>query len=97
MKAFHLVLLAYLANSVSSVKFRFDNYTLYKIHLENAEQVQILRNLQDTDLRFDFWSEPVLSAEYVQVMTSPENKLDLQNILITNNINAEISMNNVQE
>ncbi|KAI8424821.1 hypothetical protein MSG28_006750 [Choristoneura fumiferana] len=64
---------------------------------QNAEQVKILRNLQDTDLRYDFWTEPVASAEYVQVMTSPENKLDFQNFLIANNINAEISMNNVQE
>ncbi|XP_063366099.1 zinc carboxypeptidase-like [Cydia amplana] len=93
----YLVLLVYLSNTVLSEKLRYDNYTLFKIHVENVEQVKLLQDLQDTDFRFDFWTHPDHPAKFVQVMAGPEDRADLQKLLTENNMNAEISMNNVQE
>ncbi|XP_063622953.1 zinc carboxypeptidase-like [Cydia splendana] len=93
----YLILLVYLSNSVLSEKLRYDNYTVFKIHIENSEQVKLLRDLQDTDFRFDFWTHPDHPSNFVQVMASPDDRADLQKLLTENNMNAEISMNNVQE
>lgn len=80
----------------NSEKFRFDNYTVYKIYPDNAAQVKLLEELQD-DVRFDFWTDPVPSAEFVQVMTSPADKADLLSFIDTNEMRSEITMNNVQK
>lgn len=86
-----------LAPVVLSEKFRFDNYTLFKVLPENERQIDILQNLQDNDLRFDFWSSPGIKAEFVNIMSKPENKIDLDNFLKSNGINYEIVMSNIQE
>nr|XP_037876331.1 zinc carboxypeptidase-like [Bombyx mori] len=86
-----------LAPVVLIEKFRFDNYTLFKVLPENERQIEILQNLQDNDLRFDFWSSPGIKAEFVNIMSKPENKIDLDNFLKSNGINYEIVMSNIQE
>ncbi|XP_047998835.1 zinc carboxypeptidase-like [Leguminivora glycinivorella] len=93
----YALLLAYLSNGVLSEKFRYDNYTVFRIHMENEEQMKVLKDLQDTDFRFDFWTPPEHPSKLVQVMAGPEDKDDLQKLLTEHNMIAEISMNNVQE
>lgn len=78
-------------------KFRFDNYTLYNIYPKNVEQVKLLQDLQNSDVRYDFWSDPVPSAEFVTVMTAPEDKSNLESFLSDNNFEVKVSMKNVQE
>lgn len=78
-------------------KFRFDNYTLYKILPKSVGQIKLLQSLQNTDLRYDFWSEPTPSKEYVNILSSPEYKGDLEGLLNGNGIKFEITMSNIQE
>lgn len=80
----------------NSEKFRFDNYTVYKIYPDNVAHVKLLEELQN-DVRFDFWTDPVPSAEFVQVMTSPADKTDLLSFIDKNKLRSEITMDNVQE
>lgn len=80
-----------------TAKFRFDNYTLYKILPKSVEQVKLLQNLQDNDHRYDFWSDPMPSAEFVNILSSPENKGNLEVLLNGNEIKFEIAMSNIQE
>ncbi|KAG6454739.1 hypothetical protein O3G_MSEX008842 [Manduca sexta] len=91
-----IVLLSFvlLAPSVLA-KFRFDNYTLYKILPKNG-QIKLLQNLYEHDSRFDFWTNPG-RADFVSVMSSPENKAHLENLLHKNNVQFEITMGNIQE
>lgn len=77
-------------------KFRFDNYTLYKILPKSVEQVKLLQDLQD-DLRYDFWNDPMPSAEFVNILSSPTNKRDLEYLLNGNEIKFNIAMDNIQE
>lgn len=78
-------------------KFRFDNYTLYKIIPKGVNQITLLQKLQNTDLRYDFWSEPTPYKEYVNILSGPEYKRDLEGLLSGNGIKFEISMPNIQE
>ncbi|XP_049878174.1 zinc carboxypeptidase-like [Pectinophora gossypiella] len=81
----------------SGEKFRFDNYTLYRIVPENVQQIKILQDLQNTDLSFDFWTDPLPTSEFVNVMSSPDKKTILEGFLNANDLKFEITMSNVQE
>ncbi|XP_046971668.1 zinc carboxypeptidase-like [Vanessa cardui] len=82
---------------VSCEKLRFDNYTLYKISPENDQHYKLLQDIQNTDPRFDFWSEPTPLLDFVSVMSSPENKADLEEILQGYKMKYEVTMQNIQE
>ncbi|XP_075982741.1 zinc carboxypeptidase A 1-like [Anticarsia gemmatalis] len=78
-------------------KFRFDNYTLYKIVPKNVDQINLLQKLQENDFRFDFWTDPVPSTSFVNILSSPGNKGDLENFMKNNNLDYEVTMPNIQE
>lgn len=82
---------------VSSEKFRFDNYTLYKVLPKNENHIKLLQELEQNDAKLDFWSGPAPSAEYVSIMASPEQKNKLEGFLNLNGIGYDIAMKNVQE
>ncbi|XP_045502737.1 zinc carboxypeptidase-like [Colias croceus] len=86
-----------LTYTLVSAKFRFDNYTLYKIIPENEKHIQILQDILEYDQRYDFWTYPAPGAKFVNIMSSPENKADLENTFNSNDIKFSISMTNVQE
>lgn len=87
----------FLISIASCDKFRFDNYTLYKILPENSGQIKILQDVRDNDLRYDFWSEPSASLGYVSVMSSPQDRKDLEDLLNRNQIKFDVKINNIQE
>lgn len=77
----------FLAGSfVASERFKFDNYTLYKILPKDSSDFVILQELYENDRRFDFWDDPIPTAEYLNVVAAPHDKIDLENILIQNNV-----------
>ncbi|XP_072929537.1 uncharacterized protein [Epargyreus clarus] len=95
-KLINFIFLIFVA-SVSCEKFRFDNYTLYKIFPENEQHTKILQDIQNTDVRYDFWTDPTKYAEYVNVLSGPENKVELENVLKANNMKFTVTMPNIQE
>ncbi|XP_030028982.2 zinc carboxypeptidase [Manduca sexta] len=92
-----LILSLLLISFASCEKFRFDNYTLYKILPKNLNEVKVLKNLYDSDARFDFWKHPAPNAEYVTVVSAPKDKGELEGLLNRNGISFEIAMQNIQE
>ncbi|XP_041969319.1 zinc carboxypeptidase-like [Aricia agestis] len=92
-----ILLLPALFSLVASEKFRFDNYTLYRITPENVQQIKILQDIQNTESKYDFWTDPVPSADFVSVMSSPQDRNAFENILNENKIRFSISMENIQE
>lgn len=96
LKLLLLSLLLILPN-VLSEKVRYDNYTLYKVLPKNSEQIKFLQDLQNNDSRFDFWTDPVASAEYVNILSSPEYKSEFENTLKSKNVDFTISSENIQE
>ncbi|KAL0868948.1 hypothetical protein ABMA27_007276 [Loxostege sticticalis] len=91
-----LLCLSFLSLTLAE-KFRFDNYSLYKVLPKNVTQVKWIEELQNAEDMFDFWSEPQSHAEYVSILSSPENKSYLESFLKTRGINFEITLPNIQE
>ncbi|RVE53887.1 hypothetical protein evm_001549 [Chilo suppressalis] len=91
-----LLYTALVVGSTVSEKFRFDNYSLYKVLPKNAAQIKLLQDLHE-DNKFDFWSDPVPRAEKVSILTSPKYKAYLESYLNINDIKFEVSLPNIQE
>ncbi|XP_013135531.1 PREDICTED: zinc carboxypeptidase-like [Papilio polytes] len=82
---------------VSSAKVRFDNYALYKIYPENEHHISVLQDLKNNEDKYDFWKDPVISSEYVSILSSPDDKSQLESVLNYNNIKFVITQPNIQE
>ncbi|XP_060805043.1 zinc carboxypeptidase A 1 [Amyelois transitella] len=90
------LLIILLSTNLVFGKFNFTNYSLYRIHPKNSDQIKLFQDLKKTD-KYDFWSEPAPNVDYVSVLASPENKNDLENLLKHKNINFEITLPNIQD
>lgn len=91
-----LIPLLFFATIVAG-KFRFDNYTLYKVVPTNEEHLRVLRDLQDVDRRFDIWGDLMPSSESVGVLSSPGDKIVLEEYLKNQGIPFSVSFPNIQE
>lgn len=92
--------LIFLFSSLSvglSEKFRYDNYTLYKVLPENEQQIKLLQKVQELDTRFDFWNELGPLVNFALIVSGPQDKNDFENILKENKIKYEIKMKSIQE
>ncbi|KAG7297763.1 hypothetical protein JYU34_018495 [Plutella xylostella] len=78
-------------------KVRYDNYTVYKIFPNNGKDIEVLSNLQEKDFRYDFWSEAVPGAEFVDIMAAPADKAELEILAKDYGMKIEIVMSNVQD
>lgn len=95
LKIFYLISIIFTV--VSSEPFRFDNYTLYKVLPKNLKDVEYLQELQNAAPEFDFWDDPVPTADYVNIVSKPELKKDLESFLASNKIDFVITQENIQE
>lgn len=82
---------------VSSEKFRFDNYSLYKVLPKNLDQIKVLGDLQHASPEYDFWDDPVPTADYINIMSKPEMRNDLETFLNKTGIDFVVTLPNVQE
>lgn len=97
MLKFCLAILFFIITLVSSAKFRFDNYSLYNVIPKNEKDLKFLQELSRNNIEYDFWNEPVPSAEYVNIMTSPLQKNALEAYLNLYGIDYKVAMKNIQE
>ena len=80
----------------SSDAFRYDNYTLYKVLPKTIEEIKILVDLHNSDTEYDFWDDPVPTADYINVVSKPELKNDFEIFLETNGIDFTITVPDIQ-
>ncbi|CAG9789470.1 unnamed protein product [Diatraea saccharalis] len=78
-------------------KFRFDNYSLYKILPTTDDHIKVLQDLQNEDPYLDFWKDPTPKVPFVMVLSSPDKKPKLENFLSQHGMDFEITIPNVQE
>ncbi|XP_059048581.1 zinc carboxypeptidase-like [Achroia grisella] len=78
-------------------KVRYDDYSLFKILPKNPSDFKVLEELQQNDLRYDFWTSPRAAVDFVSVMAGPKEKDELKNFLSSHGINYEIPVSNIQE
>lgn len=78
-------------------KLRFDNYSLYKVLPGNENHIKLLQSLQNSNKTYDFWTNPVQSSQFVNILSSPSSKNELESFLNFYGITFEISISDVQE
>lgn len=79
-------------------KARFDNYRVYSLSVENEEQLNILReidNLQSSG--YEFWRGPTAVGRNVDIMVAPHLFGDFAALLTKYNIESTVITRNVQE
>lgn len=77
-------------------KVRYDNYTLHKVHPQNENDLNILKDLYETNEGLDFWVPPVRVGDYVSVVSPPEERSEFEQHLEDNNIYSELMLDNIQ-
>ncbi|KAJ8723718.1 hypothetical protein PYW07_007698 [Mythimna separata] len=82
---------------ISSEAFRYDNYSLYKVLPKSLEEIKILEDLQNSGAEYDFWDDPVPTAEYINIVSKPELKNDLENFMGNYGIDFVVTVPNIQK
>lgn len=87
--------LAVLAVFVCAEQVKYDGYSLYKVHANDEEQVQFLKELEDEELHI--WKVPSDVGDYASVVAPPESKEEFVHKLQKRNIYSELMLENIQE
>lgn len=90
------VILAIICVAVSD-KVTYDGFSLFKIVPSDMKHVNVLRDLYSSNKGYSFWNGPGNVGDYVHIMTSPELKKPLEEILSEHEIPGEVVLDNVQE
>jgi len=78
-------------------KARFDNYRIYRIQLENEDQLKALRQLAETSDSYNFWSYPKKVGTSIEVMVPPHQFSHFSDITKSLSLHHEIIIKNLQE
>lgn len=94
MKTFFCLLL--LAVVVSAEKIRFDGHEVYSLEVKTIDQLEALRNIQDSPTAgFTFWNTVALNRQ-VDLMVAPEKKSEFLQIVEELNLPHVLKIENVQ-
>merc|ERR1719430_1387947 len=75
MEGLKIALLLLLA-MVTNARVNYSGYQVFRVQVENMEQAELMEGL-NREGKFDFWTEVRLGRP-VDVMTSPENRKELE-------------------
>ncbi len=89
-----LLAMILLISGVSLTKQRFDNFKVYSVKVENADQLKVLENLEKKD--YDFWESPILGA-VADVMISTDQESYFLSLMDSHHIERTVKIANVQE
>ncbi|XP_049878181.1 zinc carboxypeptidase-like [Pectinophora gossypiella] len=92
-----LILFSVLSAIVATEKVRYDNFSLYKLHPANEEQLEFLKDLHENGEGLDFWYPPTRVGDYVSVVSPPDMKEEFENSLKNRDIHPEVMLENIQE
>lgn len=89
--------LALVVAVISAEKMRFDHHRVYKVNVENEEQMNVLRQLEETpNGEYSFWDSP-RAGHFVDVVVPPDKLYEFGGIMNNFNIVNELKIENLQE
>lgn len=93
------ILAALLLCTVSAEeKARFDNYRVYSLSIENEEQLNILREIDNkSNSGYEFWRGPTTVGQNADIMVAPHLFGDFSALLSEYKIESTVITRNVQE
>lgn len=90
------VVLAFVVASILAEKMRFDHHKVYNLKVENDEQSNVLRQIEETpDGEYVFWDSPAVGRD-VDVVVPPQKLYEFEGIMNNFNIFHELKIENVQ-
>lgn len=90
------IVLLLVVGVISAEKMRFDNHKVYKLDVVKEEQLDVLRQLEETpDGDYKFWDSPRLGRS-VEVVVPPQKLYEFKGIMRNFNIIHELKIDNFQ-
>ncbi|XP_074038606.1 zinc carboxypeptidase [Leptinotarsa decemlineata] len=85
-------------SSTSAGKVRYDNYTLYRLTPKNEREVNLLKNIEESNPSgYDFWTSARSVGTPVEILIPPQSGNALRRISSIFGIHTEVLIENIQE
>lgn len=82
--------------SISCDKARFDNYRVYRVWIENQEQLELLQELESNQDGLSFFELPIPSRNTAEIIVPPHKFADIADLFDKYNMKSEIKISNLQ-
>lgn len=81
---------------ISCEKARFDNYRVYRVWIENPEQLRLLQELENYQDGLSFFEAPVPSRDTAEIVVPPHKFADITELFVKYKLKSEIKISNLQ-
>ncbi|XP_055683696.1 zinc carboxypeptidase-like [Lutzomyia longipalpis] len=81
---------------VRAEPFRFDNYKVYRIKIEDDDQLFALKGLSTGPQQFEFMDEPKKSGEKVDLIVPPHLQRNFESLVSQKKMKIELAIPNLQ-
>ncbi|KAG4079633.1 hypothetical protein HA402_010413 [Bradysia odoriphaga] len=96
MKLLSGLVLLLVAVTISAEKMRFDHHKVYRLNVQNKDQMNVLRQLEETpNGDYKFWNSPT-AGRSVEVVVPPQKLYEFHGIMNSFNINHELQIDDLQ-
>lgn len=82
--------------SISCEKARFDNYRVYRVWIENQQQLELLQMLEGNQDGLTFFDLPIPSRNTAEIIVPPHKFADIVDLFEKYDIKSEIKISNLQ-
>ncbi|XP_055294946.1 zinc carboxypeptidase-like [Sitodiplosis mosellana] len=96
MKAIVFVILSVSVASGLGEKARFDNYRVYSIEVENNEQLQVLKELENQQNGLLFLAPPTATQTFVELIVPPHKFADISELCEKFRMKNDLKIDNLQ-
>jgi hypothetical protein len=91
------VLLVSSQHILGDEKVRYDDFKVYRLTPKTVQAVEALRNLEDSNSEYDFWTAVRGVGYPVDIMVAPHLKYRFNDIINSGEFDAEVYISDVQE
>lgn len=97
MKLFALAIFSACAVAVFAEKARFDNYRVYSVDIANAEQLDILKQLEQHADGLRFLQSPLLVGRNAEIVVPPHKFGDISHLFQEHYIKSSVKVEDLQK
>ncbi|CAG9808221.1 unnamed protein product [Chironomus riparius] len=90
-----LALLAIFFVSIHAEMARFDNYRVYSVKIENTEQYDAMKYLEEHSDSYNFWKYPKMNAQ-IDIVVPPHKFSEFEEITLNLKMQSELIIENLQ-
>ncbi|XP_062559197.1 zinc carboxypeptidase-like [Armigeres subalbatus] len=92
-----MALVATMAIAALSERARYDNYRLYRIKIESAQQLEVLQAVEQLGQGYNFWSEPVNVDSEVDLVVPPHMFAEFGELVERYDLQVQLSVSDLEQ